>query len=151
MVLIVPLLTTGWWGEQSGGGPHSHHSVPCLVISMSLTQSSLTAFISTLQHVPGRSADTTDFCGCRSHPPVEKIAISAPPIGEYIGRQMRIIRQRQKMLDAIDIYPILYANSIAATRLSYIGSVQTFYGRFSEPALLSRTSGTDNQPTTNSY
>lgn len=112
-------------GELSSGGLHSHHSVPCLVISICLTQSSLTAFISTLQHVPGRSADTTDFCGCRSHPPVEKIAISAPPIGEYIGRQMRIIQQRQKMLDTIDIYPILYANSIAAMRLSYIVSIGT--------------------------
>lgn len=102
-----------------------------------------------------RAEVPTDFCGCRSHPPVEKIVISAPPIGEYIGRKMWIIRQRQKMLDATDIYPILYANSIAATRLLYIGStgtsVQTFYGRFSEPVLLTRTSGTDNQPTTNSY
>lgn len=66
---------------------------------------------------------------------------------------------RQRMLDAIVIYPIFYMNPIAATffrtaKLSrdafFIGKVPEaiFYCRFSVSVPIPRTSGTDNRPTT---
>lgn len=51
--------------------------------------------------------------------------------GEKCGSQ-QTIQQRQRMLDAINIYCILHANSVAVTR--FLNS--------------KRTSGSENQPTT---
>lgn len=99
---------------------------------MNLTKSSFEWFRNNLI----RDRSVPNFCGA-----------------EYEWQQT--IRQWRRLLDAIVIYQILYANSNAAMRFSHGKSIDsdvtTVYRRFSVPVLFPRTGGKENWPTSKYY
>lgn len=83
----------------------------------------------------------------------EKIATSALPMGKYIGRHIWIVPGSTMTKDAWHDLSLtaFYTRTwlMSFLHIERTGSdLTTFYCRLSVPALLSRTSGTENWPTT---